>query len=174
VVPRARDPVTGGRQLAQLAFEVCDSESLSHAAGKAKRLVVRGVRRVFAIDVKRERVLEWSHELGDWEQLEPETSIEDPAFGAPLSVASLLDGVVDDAVQRALIIKGNRVLEAALEQRRAQGQAGVLISILTLRGLALDETARARIFCERDLEQLDGWVARALSCTTIAELLAEP
>jgi Uma2 family endonuclease len=183
VVPRARDPVTGGAQIPQLAFEVCDSESLSHAAGKAKRLVERGVRRVFAIDVKRERVLEWSRELGDWEQLEPDTSIEDRAFGAPLSVESLLSGAtVDDAVQRALITKGNRVLEAALEQRRAEGQvegraqgkAEMLIAILTSRGLALDEAARARILGERDFERFDDWVARALSCTTISELLAEP
>ena len=55
VFPRARDEVTGGRQLEQLAFEVVSTERLSHAADKAQRLVDRGVRRVFAVDATRKR-----------------------------------------------------------------------------------------------------------------------
>src|SRR4051812_11606832 len=49
VFPRARDPVTGGRQIEQLAFEVVSTESLGHAGRKAAKLLARGVRRVFAI-----------------------------------------------------------------------------------------------------------------------------
>src|SRR4051812_40837375 len=51
VYPTARDPRTGGRQLEELAFEVASTESLGHAGTKARKLVARGVRRVFAIDL---------------------------------------------------------------------------------------------------------------------------
>src|SRR5580700_7264431 len=47
VFPEARDPVTGGRRLEELAFEVLSTEELSHAAKKARALCGRGVRRVF-------------------------------------------------------------------------------------------------------------------------------
>jgi hypothetical protein len=175
VYPRDPDPQTGGRQIEQLAFEVLVSETLGHAAGKAAKLVRRGVRRVFAIEVKRERVFEWSRERDDWQLLDPDSRIEDQVLAAPLPVNTLLESAkVDDAVQLALIIKRNRVFEAAMEQREAQGQAKMLITILTLRGLSVDGDARARILGERDLEQLDRWAARALSCITITELLTEP
>jgi len=71
VFPRARDPVTGGRQIEQLAFEVVSTESLGHAGRKAAKLLARGVRRVFAIDVERTRALEWSASLGTWSMLDP-------------------------------------------------------------------------------------------------------
>jgi len=57
VYPEAPDPRTGGRQLEQLAFEVVSTESMGHASRKARKLTRRGVRRVFAIDVQRSRVL---------------------------------------------------------------------------------------------------------------------
>jgi hypothetical protein len=60
VYPDAPDPRTGGRQLEQLAFEIVSTQSLGDAAGKARKLATRGVRRVFAIDVARSRALEWS------------------------------------------------------------------------------------------------------------------
>src|SRR4051812_30641197 len=48
VFPSARDPVTGGRQLEQLAFEVVSTQSIKRAGQKAAKLTERGVRRVFA------------------------------------------------------------------------------------------------------------------------------
>jgi Uma2 family endonuclease len=63
VFPRARDLLTGGRQLEQLVFEVVSPESLGHAGRKAAKLIARGVRRVFAIDVEQVRALEWSASL---------------------------------------------------------------------------------------------------------------
>ena len=179
VYPRDPDPQTGGRQIEQLAFEVCVSETLGHAARKAAKLIRRGVRRVFAIDVKRERVFEWSRELGAWQLLERDSLLEDQVLATPLPVRTLLEGAkIDDAVQQALILKGNRVFRAAMEECQAagrlEGQAKMLITILTQRGLSLDDDARARILGERDLEQLGRWAMRALSCNTVNELLAEP
>jgi Uma2 family endonuclease len=40
----APDPVTGGRQLEQLAFEVVSTQSLADAGRKAAKLAARGVR----------------------------------------------------------------------------------------------------------------------------------
>jgi hypothetical protein len=77
VFPVARHPKTGGRQLEQLAFEVVSTGSLGYAGRKAAKLVARGVRRVFAIDVEHSRLLEWSRSLDDWSEVET-ASIEDP------------------------------------------------------------------------------------------------
>lgn len=52
VYPRARHPETGGRQLEQLAFEIVSTETMGHAALKAAKLIERGVRRVFALDIE--------------------------------------------------------------------------------------------------------------------------
>lgn len=42
VFPAARDPKTGGRKLEEMAFEVCNTERLGHAAKKARALSARG------------------------------------------------------------------------------------------------------------------------------------
>src|SRR5215217_1403655 len=47
VYPQARDPRTGGRQLEHLAFEVVSTKGLALAGRKARKLIGRGVRRVF-------------------------------------------------------------------------------------------------------------------------------
>src|SRR5512140_2066170 len=122
VFPRARDPRTGGRQIEQLAFEIVSTESLGHAGRKAGKLVTRGVRRVFAIDVERARALEWSASLETWSMLEPGGFLEDPVFAAPLPIDALVRAAeTDDAVARALLIKRNAVIEAARAQDRAEG-----------------------------------------------------
>jgi Uma2 family endonuclease len=183
VYPQAPDPHTGGRQLEELAFEVCASESLSHAAGKAQKFTERGVRRVFAIDVKRQRVLEWSCEQTRWQPLDRDSAIDDPALAAPLRVGALLEvAKIDDEMARALLIKGNEVLEAAMEDARAagilhgkaEGKAEGIITLLVACGVPLDATARERILAEQDLARLDRWIVRAASCGSISELLAEP
>jgi hypothetical protein len=111
VFPDARDPETGGRQLEQLGFEVVSSESLGCAGRKAAKLVARGARRVFAIDVERARALEWSSSLGTWSVLDPSAHIEDRALEVPLPIgALLLAAKADDAVARTLVAKHNPVI----------------------------------------------------------------
>jgi Uma2 family endonuclease len=123
IYPLARDPVTGGRQLEELAFEVVVTESLSHAGKKAAKLCGRGVRRVFAIDVERGRCLEWSVAVDGWEILGADAAIEDPALVPALPVRDLVSaGTADDAVARALLAKRNAVLEARHAVIREEGR----------------------------------------------------
>ena len=190
VFPRARDPRTGGRQLEQLAFEVVSTETLGHAGRKAAKLVARGVRRVFAIDVERARALEWSASLGTWSMLDPNAFIEDPVFAAPLPIDALVRAAeTDDAVARALLIKRNAVIEAARAESLAQGiargraegiaegiargRAESLITMLDARGVALGAAARAQILDQRDPATLTRWLTRATTCNDIAEVFAE-
>jgi len=175
VYPQARDPHTGGRQLEQLAFEICAGESLSHAARKAGKLTERGVRRVFAIDVEHQRVLEWSCELQLWRFLDSDGTIEDPALAAPVPVRALLDVArIDDELVPAPVTKDTRALETAIADHVRHAKAHAIITFLTARGVPLEETVGKRMFAEPDLARLDRWIERAASCGSISELLAAP
>jgi Uma2 family endonuclease len=187
----ALHPVTGRRQLAQLAFEVVSTQTLSNAGKKAAKLMARGVRRVFAIDVERSRALEWSAALGGWSLLHTSGDLADAALRVPLPMEMLIHSAnADDAVARALLAKGNPVLAAKGAEIRAAGhaegraegklegaveaRAGAVVHLLVVRGVALDPAARGRILAERDPARLDRWFARAVTCASLAELFAEP
>jgi len=178
VFPAARDPRTGGRQLEELAFEVVSTETLSHAAKKARALADRGVRRVFAIDVERKRVLEWSRRTVTWEILASDGAIDDPALALPLH--ALADAVkADDAVARALLAKKNPVIEQALRaatgegkrEGRIEGKREALSQILAARGLRITKKADKQLRSERDEAVLDRWLGRAASCPSVESLL---
>lgn len=179
VYPAARDPVTGRRQLEQLAFEVVSTQSLGDAGRKAAKLVARGVRRVFAIDVERSRALEWSEGLATWSMLDAAGHITDPAFAVPLPIAMLVHSArTDDAVARALVAKRNPVIEAIRAEDRAEGKAEgraqAIVDILSARGVAVSPEERDRVLGERDAARLGRWIARAVECASTAELLLEP
>lgn len=180
VFPRAPHPVTGGRQLEHLVFEIVSTQAMSLASKKAAKLAERGVRRLFAIDLDRARVVEWSHTESEWLVLEGASVIEDPALEVPLSVAALLEIVdTDDEVARALVIRGNSVIETFGEARKAEGladgvargQAEAIASFLVARGFELSEPQRARILAER--VRLPEWLVRAATCSSVDDLLAE-
>ncbi|HEY5922221.1 MAG TPA: Uma2 family endonuclease [Kofleriaceae bacterium] len=177
VFPRAPDPITGGRQIEQLAFEVVSTESLGHAAKKASELCARGVRRVFAVDVERVSAFEWSRELGRWRLLDLAGWIEDPALAVALPLDALVRAAkADDAIASALLAKHNPVLVAALAERaehaRAEGKAHMILRVLANRGVAVDTSQREHIFAERDHVRLDRWLDRSLVCASTAEVLA--
>jgi hypothetical protein len=197
VYPDDSDAEAGGRQIEQLAFEVVSTQSLGDAGDKAAKLVARGVRRVFAIDVQRSRVLEWSTALGIWRVLDAAGHIDDRALAVPLPIDSMIHNAkADDAVARALLAKGNPVLahdraevraegriegkaegriEGKAEGRiegKAEGKADALIMVLIARGVVLDGANRTRILGEHDSRQLDRWIARAATCATIDELFS--
>src|SRR6185503_4016540 len=132
------DPRTGGRQLEQLAFEIVSTQSLGDATDKAAKLATRGVRRVFAIDVARARVLEWSTQGGAWQELDATSHIEDPALEVPLPIAAMVHAAkADDSVARALVARRNPVIEAVRAEDRAtsriEGKIEALIAILAAR-----------------------------------------
>lgn len=194
VYPRARHPETGGRQLEELAFEVVSTETMKHAGDKAAKLVERGVRRVFAIDVNKGQALEWSRTLAKWRVLEPGSSITDHALAAPLPVEALVNAIdADDAGAQALIAKKNRLIEAVRHEGKAEGKvegkregkaegkvegkveskAESVLSVLAARGIALRASERERILTMRDLAVLETWLIRAVRCESVAELFVD-
>ena len=183
VFPRAPDPVTGGRQLEHLAFEVVSTETLTHAAKKAAQLCARGVRRVFAIDIERVRAFEWSADLGTWSVFDPSAAIEDRCLVLPLPIDDLVRAAkADDGMARALIAKRNPLIVAAVAEGEARGasrgraegaadgRAHAILLVLSRRGLQPADDERARILGERDLATLDGWLAHAVTCASVTEL----
>lgn len=175
VYPTARDPQTGRRQLEALAFEIASTETLAHAGRQAAKLVARGVRRVFVVDVERKRALEWSKEAGQWSILDRRGQIEDPALAVPIPIEALLDAALADAaLARALRVKRHPEFVAERGEGRAEGRAEALLIVLAARGLEPTEAERQRIQKERDLGRLERWLAAAPTCADVAELLAIP
>jgi Putative restriction endonuclease len=183
VYPAARDPRTGGRQLEELAFEIASTESLGHAAERAQKLVARGVRRVFALDLERVRALEWTQETARWAILEPGARIEDPALAVGLPIRALLDAALsDDAIVRAWRAKRHPEFVAERAEGRAEGAAegearGLvkgLLAVLAGRGLEPTEAERRQLLAEHDVGRLERWLAAARTCAGIADLLAVP
>jgi Uma2 family endonuclease len=169
VYPAARDPSTGGRQLEQLAFEVVSTETISHAGRKAEKLVARGVRRVFAIDVERRRALEWSQATAAWEILAGDAAIDDPALSLDLPIADLVAAAdSDDSVARALLSKRNAVIGAAILEQAADAAAGAsalaVLAVLDARGIAISADRRRIIAATRDPEVLARMLAAAATC----------
>lgn len=184
VYPDAPDPRSGRRRLEQLAFEVVSTQELRDAGHKAAKLMRRGVRRVFAIDVERSRALEWSAARRAWSVLDPAGQIVDAALAVALPVEALIHSAkADDAVARALVAKHNPVLEQLQADRLAegraegraeglaQGRAEAVVALLAVRGVALDRAQRERILGESDPARLGRWIARAAVCASAAELL---
>ncbi len=119
VFPEGTDPVTGGRRLEEIAFEVCDTEGDKHVTAKVRALAMRGVRRLFYIRVTDRAVHEWEHPSGSWARLADDAVIEDRCFRVPIPVGALVDRVLaDDTVARALIAARNPVIEGAIEEGR--------------------------------------------------------
>jgi hypothetical protein len=179
VYPSARNPRSGGRQLEELAFEVVSAQSLAHVGKRAAKLVARGVRRVFALDVRRLRALEWSHDTGEWRLLARGGLIEDPALAVPIPIDALLDAALaDDAIARALRVKRHPEFLAERKEGVAEGEARGLVkglfAVLALRGLDPTEDERRRILEERDPGRLARWLAAAGTCGDVAALLVVP
>jgi hypothetical protein len=121
ILRQGTDPATGDRYIEDLSFEVVNTQSMSNVRGKAQRLVARGVRRVFAIFVKKGQVMEWSAKSGEFLPVVGE--IRDPSLRMPLSVQALLQATdADDAVARALLAKGNPVLTRLRAEERREGE----------------------------------------------------
>jgi hypothetical protein len=147
VFPIGLDPATGGRRVEVLAFEIVSKQRLSVAKRKAKKLVARGVERVFALVLRRERALEWDRRTGDWRPLHLDEQIVHRSLAAPLPVRALLDSArADDAVL------------AALEARRPD-----LIARIEARGRALGRTEGANAGAREGVTQTVEALCRVLA-----------
>ena len=112
----------GHRHLEELSFEVKHTQSQASLDKRARNLLRRGVRRVFAVHVRAEKrgggehvkagpVVEWSASQDGWKTLKGDSYIKDRCLRRPLKVRALIEAVeADDAVARGLIDKGNRVV----------------------------------------------------------------
>ncbi len=173
------DPATGARYLEEIAFEVVSEQGPGIVTEKAARMHHRGVRRIFAIFLKRPRVCEWSAETGGWRALEPGSQIEDPCLVTSLPVKALLDAAVAAvAVVKGLAAQGNpeiqRREDAARSEGKAEGVAESVLRILEARGIAVSEAQRQEISSCRDLARLDGWLVRAASASSAGKVVSEP
>ncbi|MEE8586585.1 MAG: hypothetical protein V3T83_17220, partial [Acidobacteriota bacterium] len=193
VLKDGTDPATGARHLEELAFEVVsEQQSEKVVTKKAPTMLRRGVRRVFAVFLKKGELREWQSgenalHRGRWVLVDPDSSIEDPSLSMPVPVGAILDAArSDDAVAEALLARGNPVLrrnraeahaegEARGEARgEAKGKAGAILTILEKRGLAPDADARSRLRNCKDLTALDRWLERALAAGSLADVFTDP
>ncbi|MFO0708783.1 MAG: Uma2 family endonuclease [Sandaracinus sp.] len=123
VFPAGIDQATGGRRLEVLAFEIVSKQRLSAARRKAKKLVARGVERVFALVLRRERALEWDRGTGDWRPLHLDEQIVHRSLAAPLPVRALLDTArADEAVLAALGARRPDLIARIEARARALGR----------------------------------------------------
>jgi hypothetical protein len=171
IYKQGTDPATGARYLEEIAFEVVSEQNERLVTEKARRMQRRGVRRIFTVWVKTQRVCEWSPEDGSWRTLEAGARIEDPCLVAPLAVAALLNAAMaDQAVVEALAAKGSPAIRDRDAAKRAEGQAESILKILEARGIPVTEAQRQEIRRCRDLDPLDRWLLRAVVAASADEI----
>jgi hypothetical protein len=160
------DPGTGSRYLEEISFEVKFTQSNADMRARARQLVGRGVRRVFAIHVREDEqgefkagpVREWLASEGSWLELHPETEIDDPCLVQPIRVKALIDATeASNQVARALLAQNNPVLVAArqraLEARDAEhARAREARDAEHARALEARDAEHARALEARDAE----------------------
>jgi hypothetical protein len=184
IFPSAPDPKTKGRRLEELAFEVASKQRLKVPTDKARKLIQRGVRRVFCVLVKQRRVLEWSAEADGWATVLDAAVITDRCLVRPLPVAALLDAArVDDEMAEALLVKRPPAIRRALSESEEKGRragelqgalrakAEAVVKVLEKRGIKVSPAVRATVMGSSDAAELDGWLDRAFSARTAAAVV---
>lgn len=90
-----KDPETGQRYLEEISFEIANTQTLKDLEYRAQKLVLRGVRRVFAVLVHEREVREWTSS-GGWRVRSVRGEIRDRTFKRPLRVRAILDAAEAD------------------------------------------------------------------------------
>jgi hypothetical protein len=162
------DPRSGVRYLEELAFEVVNEQSARDIREKAEDLSARGVRRFIAVFVKTGKVCQWSPKQGAWQELALDSMIEDACLERPIRVRALLDTAeADNAVARALVDKGNPVIEAL----KNESKVAAILAVLAARGLELREETQAQILGCREGAVLDLWIVRAATAVSAEDVV---
>jgi hypothetical protein len=118
------DPRTGSRYLEELAFEVVNEQSMPFMIARARKLSACGVRRIFAVFVKKQEAGEWSPEQNRFVPLPLEGTIEDRTLVCPVPVRALFDtAAADDALVDALEAKQTPRLTEKLAKHHDEGHA---------------------------------------------------
>ena len=188
VRPLLDDPDEIDRLLDELSFEIVSTQSRSQVRKKAEDRTLRGVRRTFAIDVRRGQVLEWDSAEGKLVALAPSGEISDRLLKRPLRVSDLVSWEPPhDAVAEGMLVDPPPVLQAALATQRqngraegrTEGRAEVLalltdqvIARLKARGIPMTAAQRTTLEAQHDVTVVGQWLALAERCTQVEELLA--
>jgi hypothetical protein len=64
-------------------------------------------------------------------------------------------------------------LSKGLTEGRAEGEVRALLAILDARGISVPHDAHTRITGCADLDQLETWIRRAITATTIKDLFVD-
>jgi hypothetical protein len=65
-------------------------------------------------------------------------------------------------------------LAQGLAQGLTEGRAHAVLAVLRVRGITVPDAARERILSQKDLPRLDRWLERAITATSIADVLDDP
>ena len=98
-----------------------------------------------------------------------------PAVGEPLREVVMTEGERLIALGEARG-KAEGKVEGKAEGRaegKAEGIAHAVLAVLQARGIAVSETARSRILSCTDVAVLDGWIVRAATASSAAEIVSE-
>ena len=180
------DPQTGVRYLEEISFEIVNEQSARDVTEKAEDLVRRGVRRVFAIFVKKGYVGEWSKEKCEFLTIAPNGTLVDRLFIRPIAVRALIDAALaENEVALALWKKGNPAVmriradgrkegheegyKDGQEEGHKEGQRELLVRLLERRFGPLSADAALRIQ-SADSDILGIWADRIWDATSIDEM----
>ncbi len=116
------EPETRQRYLEELSFEIVNEQRMRDITDKASELATRGVRRIFAIFVKRHEIGEWSQKQRKFVPLDPESLFTDEALVRPIAFKALIDqAVAETEVVKALAAKGNPEISRIREEGENKG-----------------------------------------------------
>jgi hypothetical protein len=167
------DPTTGQRYLEELAFEIVNTQSTRNITAKAVAMTARGVRRVFAVFVRKGEVHEWMN--GQWQSLAEDGVIQDAVLAAPVHARALLDAVAASAsAVRGLLARQepefirtlSEVEQRGERQGELRGRRAVLREVLESRGIAITPEQHAKIETCNDVAQMKQWLIRALAAVS--------
>ena len=65
-------------------------------------------------------------------------------------------------------------MQRSWEDARAEARAKDVLTVLRVRGIAVPDGARQRIQSQRDPEQLERWLEKAIVATSIGDVIDEP
>jgi hypothetical protein len=116
------DPRARQRYLEELSFEVANSQTLGQLDRRAKKLVKRGVRRVFGLLVQEEKVYEWTRS-GVRKEHPIDGQIRDRVFHTPLRIRAILDvAEAKRLVFEALVNEDDPNLGSYVEKKEAKSR----------------------------------------------------
>lgn len=171
-----KNPKTGQRYLEEVSFEVANTQTLRNLEHRARKLVARGVRRVFAVMVAEQELREWSPR--GWRVCAPRTEIRDRVFKEPLRIRAILDAAeADRMVVEALWAKREPNLVRLVDQGRAKGHAEglteAILRALGRHGIAVSDQERRALLACHDVQLLTRWLDKALGVDTARDVLTE-